>query len=107
MEEEYRAQSRKYLEELAAGRHNDAVKLLLLSGQLDAEHIDELQLDQISALKRDDKGAIEIRFIDKLAVIRELSQLEACDARADADGNFYAALDRAARELGLETRDEV
>lgn len=107
MEDEYRAQSRRYLEDLAAGRHNDAVKLLLMSGELDAGSIDELELDQISELKRDGKGGIEIKFIDKLAVIRELNMLEQSDAREDADGNFYAALDKAARELGLTTRDEV
>ena len=107
MNDENRTLSRQYLESLAAGKHNDAVKLLFLAGELDGASIDAMELDQIAELKRDAKGAIEIKFIDKLAVLRELSGLESAETVGDADSSFYAALDKAARELGMETHDAI
>jgi len=57
------------LAELAFGRANDCVKLALE----DAPELDKLDLSLLSEVKRNEKGTVEIRLIDRLQALEQLA----------------------------------
>ena len=57
------------LGELAFGRANDCVKLALE----DSPQVDELDLSLLSEVKRSDRGAVEVKLIDRLRALEALS----------------------------------
>lgn len=57
------------LAELAFGRANDCVRLALD----DAPDLGELDLSLLSEVKRNEKGTVEIRLIDRLRALEQLS----------------------------------
>ena len=56
------------LAELAFGRANDCVKLVLE----DSPQVDELDLSLLSEVKRSDRGAVEVKLIDRLRSLEAL-----------------------------------
>ena len=65
------------LAELAFGRANDCVKLVL---QEDAQ-LGKLDLSLLSEVRRSEKGAVEVRLVDRLKALEQLAQL------AEGDGS--------------------
>lgn len=63
------------LRKLLNSKSNDAVKLAYLS-QEDADRIDKLDLRGLVELKRSEKGAVEVKLIDRIRVIELLERLE-------------------------------
>ena len=59
------------LAELAFGRCNDCVKLVL-EGQMAA---DKLDLSLLSEVKRNDKGTVEVKLVDRLQALEQLAVL--------------------------------
>ena len=59
------------LAELAFGRANDCVKLVLE----ESPEVDALDLSLLSEVKRNDKGTVEVRLIDRLQALEALSGL--------------------------------
>ncbi len=59
------------LAELAFGRPNDCVRLVL--GE--TEGVDRLDLSLLSELKRSEKGALELRLVDRLKALELLAEL--------------------------------
>ena len=57
------------LAELAFGRANDCVKLVLE----DSPQVDELDLSLLSEVKRSDRGAVEVKLIDRLRALEALN----------------------------------
>ena len=57
------------LGELAFGRANDCVKLALE----DSPQVDALDLSLLSEVKRSDRGAVEVKLIDRLRALEALS----------------------------------
>lgn len=57
------------LAELAFGRANDCVRLVLE----DSPQVDALDLSLLSEVKRNDKGTVEVRLIDRLQALEALS----------------------------------
>ncbi len=74
------------LAELAFGRANDCVKLALE----DAPCLDELDLSLLSEVKRNEKGTVEIKLIDRLRALEQLAQT-AGEPQAELN-NFLQAL---------------
>lgn len=75
------------LAQLAFGRANDCVKLVLQ----DSPDMESLDLSLLSEVKRNDKGTVEVKLIDR---VRALEQLLA--ASVDSDGcadAFFAAME--------------
>ena len=58
------------LAELAFGRANDCVKLVL---QEDAQ-LGKLDLSLLSEVRRSEKGAVEVRLVDRLKALEQLAQ---------------------------------
>ena len=58
------------LAELAFGEANDCVKLVLEQ----ETDLDSLDLSLLSEVKRNEKGTVEIKLIDRLRVLEQLAQ---------------------------------
>ena len=58
------------LAELAFGRANDCVKLALEENLC----LEDLDLSLLSEVKRNDKGTVEIKLIDRLRALEQLAQ---------------------------------
>ena len=77
------------MERLAQCRVNDAVKLAFLDeGQL--EKIDGLELGALKEFKRSEKGAVELKLVDRAAVLEKL--LELSDGEEEQAAEFFRAL---------------
>ena len=74
------------LAELAFGKANDCVRLALE----DDPCLDRLDLSLLSEVKRNDKGTVEIRLIDRLRALEQLAQVAEGD-KTDVD-SFLQAL---------------
>ena len=59
------------LAELAFGKANDCVKLVLD----DNAKLDGLDLSLLTELKRNDKGTLEVRLVDRLRALEQLAVL--------------------------------
>ena len=73
------------LAELAFGKANDCVKLALEENPC----LDKLDLSLLSEVKRNDKGTVEIKLIDRLRALEQLAQA-AGEERADVDAFLQA-----------------
>ena len=63
------------LAELAFGKANDCVRLALE----DEPSLDKLDLSLLSEVKRNDKGTVEIKLIDRLRALEQLAQVAGDD----------------------------
>ena len=59
------------LAELAFGRANDCVRLVLE----ESPTVGKLDLSLLSEVKRNDKGTVEVRLIDRLRALEQLAQM--------------------------------
>ena len=73
------------LAELAFGNANDCVKLALEENLC----LDDLDLSLLSEVKRNDKGTVEIKLIDRLRALEQLSQT-AGEEKNEADAFLQA-----------------
>ena len=73
------------LAELAFGKANDCVKLALEENPC----LDKLDLSLLSEVKRNDRGTVEIKLIDRLRALEQLAQA-AGEERADVDAFLQA-----------------
>lgn len=70
------------LQKLVRSRNNDAVKLAWMDSG-DVGGIGRLDLRGVTEVKRSEKGAFEVKFVDKL---KALELLERLGAKEDGDG---------------------
>jgi len=73
------------LAELAFGNANDCVKLALEENL----SLDDLDLSLLSEVKRNDKGTVEIKLIDRLKALEQLA-LTAGEEKTDVDAFLQA-----------------
>ena len=73
------------LAELAFGKANDCVKLALEENLC----LDELDLSLLSEVKRNDKGTVEIKLVDRLRALEQLAQT-AGEEKTDMDAFLQA-----------------
>ncbi len=64
------------LAELAFGRANDCVRLVLEQDPT----LDKLDLSLLSEVKRSERGAVEVKLIDRLRALEQLTQLTESDS---------------------------
>ena len=81
------------LAELAFGKANDCVKLVLEPG----EEMDGLDLSLLTELKRNEKGTLEIRLVDRLKALEQLALL------AQGDGTDLESFLQAMQGSGEQT----
>ena len=75
------------LAEQAFGKVNDCVKLVME----EAPQLEKLDLSLLSEVKRNEKGAVEVRLIDRLKVLEQLARI------TERDGQEMEGLLRAMR----------
>ncbi len=87
---------------LAFGKANDAVELVFLDPQ-DKEQIKNLDLSMVSEIKRGANGAVEVKLLDRIALLELLAQLTAplTPKGGEAAESFFTAMDKAAAKLGV------
>lgn len=90
----------RQLERLAMCPVNDAVKLAFLDGGR-LEEIDRLDLTPLTEFKRSDKGGCEVKLVDRAAVLRLLTELNAGREEQRAE-EFFRAWERGAEGSGEE-----
>ena len=73
------------LAQLAFGQANDCVKLVLS----DAPDLDALDLSLLSEVKRNDKGTVEVKLIDRIRALEQLMTLGT--QSTDCAEAFFAA----------------
>ena len=73
------------LAQLAFGRANDCVRLVLE----EAPNVQTLDLSLLSEVKRNDKGTVEIKLVDRLRALEQL--LDAVSDEGDLADAFFAA----------------
>ena len=73
------------LAELAFGKANDCVRLALE----DNPRLDKLDLSLLSEVKRNDKGTVEIKLIDRLRALEQLAEVAEED-QEDMEAFFRA-----------------
>ena len=73
------------LAELAFGKANDCVRLALE----DDPRLDKLDLSLLSEVKRNDKGTVEIKLIDRLRALEQLAEVAEED-KTDMDAFLQA-----------------
>lgn len=84
---------------LAFGCVSDAVSLLFLDeNSLSKEQIESLDLFNVSEIKRQKGGGIEIKFFDRLKALQMLSQK--CEAdNSNGANSIYNAIEKSAAAL--------
>ena len=80
-----RADVARRLAELAFGKANDCVRLALDAGA----PLEKLDLGLLSEIKRNDKGTVEIKLIDRLRALEQLAQT-AGEEKTDVAGFLQA-----------------
>lgn len=86
------------LRRLAFSSSADAVRLLL-ADSADSLNVDELDLFNVSEIKRAKGGGIEVRFFDRIKALEKLGELTQQNVR-DSAIPFYEALENGAAALG-------
>ena len=81
------------LAQLAFGRANDCVRLVLDT----APEVEALDLSLLSEVKRNEKGTVEIKLVDRIRALQEL--LEAGGGDSDCMDAFFAAADEGGEHL--------
>ncbi len=84
---------------MAFGKANDAVKLVFLDPE-SKEQIDKLDLSMVSEVKRGSNGVVEVKLINRIALLELLAGLTAPQTqKGDEAESFFTAMDRAAARL--------
>lgn len=89
------------INELAFGSATDAVKLAFIDPER-PELIDGLDLRMVSEVKRGNNGAVEVKLLNRIALLELLAGLLKTDGPAAQGGgaeSFFTAMDRAAERL--------
>lgn len=90
------------INELAFGSATDAVKLAFIDPER-PELIDGLDLRMVSEVKKGNNGAVEVKLLNRIALLELLAGLLKSDAPAGQQGagaeSFFTAMDRAAERM--------
>lgn len=93
----------EYIRKLAFGKTNDAVKLLFMEPEEQAKSIDGLDLSMVSEIKRGAKGELEVKFLNRVALLELLAGfLENGPEKNNEAESFFTAMDKAAARLGSD-----
>ena len=94
------------MERLAGGRVNDAVKLAFLDGER-VDEIDNLDLSALTEFKRSGNGTVEIKLMDRVAVLEKIAAMLERGEEDEADA-FLRALERSGdQNAGTEASGEA
>ena len=88
------------LTQLAFGDISDAVSLLYMSDEEALEKLGELNLFNVSEIKRPKGGGMEIKFFDRIKACEKLR--EQLPEKKDKDLSFFEALEKSVENAGSD-----
>ena len=88
---------------LAFGSVADALRLLFAEEAPGMETLEQLDVLNISDIKRPKGGGLEIKFFDRLKALERLKEMSDAGAAQKNAVPFYEALERGAKSLALVT----
>lgn len=91
--------------QLAFGSVADSIKLIYSDENPDKLETENLDLFNVSEIKRPKSGGLEIKFFDRMKALEHLEQLSNADRNDDSALPFYMALEKSAAAL-KEDNDE-
>ena len=83
------------LRRLAFGEITDAVSLLFESDESILSSLPRLDLFNVSEIKRQKGGGMEIKFFDRIKALEKLREMAQAESNSTA-GSFYEALEKGA-----------
>ena len=86
------------LSQLAFGNVSDAVSLLYMSDEEAVEKLSQLNLFNISEIKRPKGGGMEIKFFDRIKAFEKLRERQ--NERSSDDSGFFKALEKSVENTG-------
>lgn len=90
--------ARAGLRRLSFGSVSDAVRLLY-EKEVTPEMLEQMDLFQVSEIKRGVNGGIEMKFFNRLQALEKLSSLEEQSGSSSSSAPFYEALEKGAKAL--------
>lgn len=93
------------MDQLAAGRVNDAVKLAFLNEER-VEEIDSLDLSTLTEFKRSGNGTVEIKLMDRVAVLEKIAAMLERGEEDEADAFLQALEQSGDQHAGTENSGE-
>ncbi len=94
------------LRHLAFGDIQDAVTLLFETEEGILSSLPSLDLFNVSEIKRQKGGGMEIKFFDRLRALEKLREIIDTDERQSCI-SFYEALEKSASNIKTECEDEA
>lgn len=91
---------------LALGEIHDAVTLLLETDEEILKTLPELDLFNVSEIKKAKGGGMEIKFFDRLKALEKLSEAVSDDGKHTAV-SFYEALEKSAKSSDISSEDDA
>lgn len=92
---------------LAFGTAVDGAKLAVFSNTIDEEQLEQLDLYQVSELKKQKDGGFEVKFFDRFKAFSMLDQLIKEEESTDTATDLFTALNIAAEQNAMEAvKDE-
>lgn len=82
----------KGLEKIAVGKTNDSISLIFTKEPITAEKISSLDLFQISEIKRDKDGGVQIKFFDRKEALESLYNIALEEQNSAVAGEFITKL---------------
>lgn len=92
---------------LAFGNIQDAVALLFESEENILNTLPELDLFNVSEIKRPKNGGMEIKFFDRLKAFEKLREMVTPAGNGNSPASFYEALERSAVNTNESCEDSV
>lgn len=91
---------------LAFGDIQDAVKLLFETEENILSSLPSLNLFNISEIKRQKGGGMEIKFFDRIKALEKLREITGADERQTAL-SFYDALEKSAGRISEKEKEDI
>lgn len=91
---------------LAFGDIQDAVKLLFETEENILSSLPSLDLFNISEIKRQKGGGMEIKFFDRIKALEKLREITGADERQTAL-SFYDALEKSAGRISEKEKEDI
>lgn len=91
---------------LAFGDIQDAVKLLFETEENILSSLPSLDLFNISEIKRQKGGGMEIKFFDRVKALEKLREITGADERQTAL-SFYDALEKSAGRISEKEKEDI
>lgn len=92
---------------LAFGCVTDALRLMFAEETQSLETLEQLDMMNVSEMKRPKGGGLEIKFFDRLKALERLKEMSEAGAAQNGAGPFYEALERGAKALAAGNEGEA